>query len=198
MYNQTASCQSWMTVTEVYSVLKKNLVQVIWISLLPPHTGPLTQWGNTVMLHLLGYVSDDGFGARLKNQLPFDEGRHRVRGGDGSLLVRFYGYECNIIIVIVIVMAAQPILWMARMLGEDSQRFLQFDLLPVQNMMSYNQHWHPLVKGRRKTAEWNETDRYRERIGQGMKTKTFLLQKCIDVQNGMEGLIILMAAHQGF
>ncbi len=73
----------------------------------PSHTG------NAVMLHLLGHISDDGFGPRLKDQLPFDEGRHRVRGGGGSLLVRFHGYLSDIIVVIAIVMAARAILRLA-------------------------------------------------------------------------------------
>ena len=55
--------------------------------------------------HPLGYIRDDRFGARLEDQLPFDEGRHRVRGGGGggggSLLVRFHGYLCDVIAVIL-------------------------------------------------------------------------------------------------
>lgn len=97
------------------------------------------------MLHLLGHISDDGFGACLEDQLPFDEGRHGVRGARGYLLIRFHGYLCDIITLIGVIMAAQAILRMAGMLGQDSEGFLQFDLFPVQNVMSYNQHWHPLV-----------------------------------------------------
>lgn len=102
------------------------------------------------MLHPLGYISDDGLGPRLEDQLPFDEGGHRVRGALGSLLISFHGNLCGIIAVIL---AAQAILQMAGMLGEDSKGFLHFDLFPIQNVMSYNQHWHPLVDGKRKTAE---------------------------------------------
>lgn len=68
------------------------------------------------------------------------------------MLVRFHGCLYDIILVTVIVMAAQSNLQMVGMLGEDSKAFLQFDLLPIQNMMSYNQHWHPLVEDGRKTV----------------------------------------------
>lgn len=105
-----------------------------------------------VTLHLLRYVGDDGFGASLKDQLPFDEGSHRVRGASGALLVLFHGYLCDIRDAIVVVLATEIILRMAGMLGEDSERFLQFDLLPIKNMMSYNEHWHPLVEKGRKAA----------------------------------------------
>lgn len=84
-----------------------------------------------VLLHLFGHVCDDGFGARLKDQLSFDECLHWVRGG--VLPVRFHG----------IVMA---VLRMAWVLHEDGERFVQFDLLPVQNVMSNDEHWHPLVE----------------------------------------------------
>lgn len=81
----------------------------------------------TQLLHLFRYVSDDGFRARLKDQLPLDEGRHRVRSGGGFLLVCFHGYLGGI----VVVLATCGVLRMAGMLGEDSEGFLQFDLLPV-------------------------------------------------------------------
>lgn len=103
-------------------------------------------------LHLLGNICDDRLGTRLKDQLPFDDGRHRVRGGGRSLLIRLHGYLRDIIPVVDVVMAGQANLRMARVLGENSEGFFQFDLLPIQNVMSYNQHWHPLVEGRR-TAE---------------------------------------------
>lgn len=69
------------------------------------------------------------------------------------MLVCFHRYLRDIIAVIVVVMAGQAIPQMAGMLGEDSEGFLQFDLLPIQDMMSYNKHWHPLVEGERKTAD---------------------------------------------
>lgn len=97
-----------------------------------------------VPLHLLGHISDDGFGTSLKDQLPLDEGRHIVRLGGGVCLVCFHGYLCGIATVIAV-------------LSEDSKLFLQLDLLAVQNVMSYNQHWHPLVEGGRragKTRHW--------------------------------------------
>lgn len=103
-------------------------------------------------LHLLGNICDDRLGTRLKDQLPFDDGRHRVRGGGRSLLIRLHGYLRDIIPVVDVVMAGQANLRMARVLGENSEGFFHFDLLPIQNVMSYNQLWHPLVEGRR-TAE---------------------------------------------
>lgn len=100
-------------------------------------------------LHLLGYISDDGFGSRLEDQLPLDEGRHIVRLGGGVILVCFHGYLCDIV---VIFLADQGVLRGAALLGEDSKLFLQLDLLPIKNVMSYDQHWHPLVEGGRRAA----------------------------------------------
>ena len=103
-------------------------------------------------LHLLGNICYDRLGTRLKDQLPFDDCRHRVRGCGRSLLICLHGYLHDIIPATDVVIAVQADLQMARVLGEDSEGFFQFDLLPIQNVMSYNQHWHPLVDGRR-TAE---------------------------------------------
>ncbi|KAG7231147.1 hypothetical protein INR49_027187 [Caranx melampygus] len=93
--------------------------------------------------------SDDGFGTSLKDQLPLDEGRHIVRLGGGVSLACFHGYLCDIA---VIVTADQGILRVAAVLSEDGKLFLQLDLLPIENVMSYNQHWHPLVEGGRRAA----------------------------------------------
>lgn len=106
-------------------------------------TGTLSQQWNVVLLHLLGYISDDRFGADLKNQFCFNECGHRIRCGSRALLVCFHCFLCYFIVV-----TAVTALWMARVLGENSKGFLQFDLLPVDNVMSYNQHWHPLVDGK--------------------------------------------------
>lgn len=101
------------------------------------------------MLQLLGHVSDDGFRACLENQLLFDEGGHGVRRTHDSMLVCFY--LCDIAAINATIMAA---LRMARMLGDDSERFLQVDLFPIQNVMSYNYYRHPLVdRGQKKTDE---------------------------------------------
>lgn len=62
------------------------------------------------MLHLLGHIGDYGFGASLKDQLPFDEGSNRVRGGTGALLIRFHGYLCDISAAAVVVMATEGIM----------------------------------------------------------------------------------------
>lgn len=48
------------------------------------------------------------------------------------MLVRFHRHLCDIIVVVVVVvMAAKAVLQMAGMLGEDSEGFLKFDLLPI-------------------------------------------------------------------
>ena len=80
----------------------KSPVFVRWISIPSILFVTIThdRWHSADMkLHLLRYISDDGFGACLKDQLPLDEGRHRVRGGSGSLLVHFHGYLGGIIVV---------------------------------------------------------------------------------------------------
>lgn len=56
---------------------------------------------------------------------------------------------CDIPAAIVVVMAAQGILQMAGMLGEDGKGFLQFELLSIENMMSNYKHWRPLQEEER-------------------------------------------------
>lgn len=59
-----------------------------------------------------------------------------------SLLVRFHGYLSDVII-------GAGVLRVSRVFGEDGERFVQFDLLPVENVMSYDEHRHPLVEKQR-------------------------------------------------
>lgn len=92
------------------------------------------------LLHLFGHVGYDGFGPGLENEFPLDESSHRVRCGAGSLLLCFHGDLRSIIIV----MAAHSVLEIPWVLEEDSKRLLQFDLLAIQDMVAYNEHWHPL------------------------------------------------------
>lgn len=59
------------------------------------------------------------------------------------MLVRFHGYLSDIIILGAGVPRA------SRVFGEDGERFLQFDQLPVENVMSHNQQRRPLVDKQR-------------------------------------------------
>lgn len=79
-------------------------------------------------LYFLGHISNDRFRACFKDQLLFDYSRDSV--GGRLLLASFYGYLI--------------FLWEARVLQQDSKRFLQFDLFPIQDVMSHNQHWYTL------------------------------------------------------
>lgn len=100
------------------------------------------------VLHLLGDIGNDGFGACLEDYFFLDEGRDRVGGrATGALLLCFHGF---LVVVVVVVRATTGTVGMARVLGEDGEGFLQFDDLPIQNVMPYNEHGHALVEESRR------------------------------------------------
>lgn len=72
--------------------------------------------------------------------------------------VRFHGNLTDAI--------SETVLRMPRVLGEDGEGLLQFDQLPVENVMSYDQHRHPLVEKRR-TAQ--DGEKLKHRIGLEME-----------------------------
>lgn len=103
----------------------------------PQQTYNQTAWQtHTCRLQFFGHICDDGFGTHLEDQLAFDESGHWVRGANGILNHSFHRALRGTLRVPV-----------AGMLGEHSEGFLQFDLFSKQNVMPYDQHWHPLMDG---------------------------------------------------